>query len=267
MRALPLRPRVASPRFAVISSPRSANTWLRRLLGQLFDLEEIPVHAPAEVPWGELPERCIVQLHWPRDPALVARLRRERFQICVLVRHPLDMLVSILHFCAHEPLTARWLDGAHGDEREIVGAEPCSAEFVRYAASPRARALVGVSPQWWNRHAVARLRFEDFVTDPADGLAKIVTDSRIAPVMAISETLRDLPFGRLQIETDNAHFWQGRVGLWRELLPAALAHQIAAPYVSHAQRFRYELAPDRSLDLEAARAHWRELARVPGRVS
>ena len=39
------------------------------MLACLYGLEEYAVHTPDGLPWTELPDRCIVQLHWRKEPA------------------------------------------------------------------------------------------------------------------------------------------------------------------------------------------------------
>jgi hypothetical protein len=250
-------------RFAILSSPRSANTWLRRLLVEYLALEERAVHTPGELDWAHVPERCVLQLHWPRVPALTRLLDEHEFHVCVLARHPLDTLVSILHFAAHEPLTARWLDGAYGDERALIGAEPCSDAFVRYGTSARARALIGITPQWWTPSAAARLRFEDLIERPVLELEGLAARTGIEPAMSAAAAVETISFGRMQLEGGNEHFWQGRPGLWRVLLPAAYTDEVARPYRAHALAFQYDLTPDAALTLEAARRNWRAVVRPP----
>ena len=250
-------------RFAILSSPRSANTWLRRLLVEYLDLEERAVHTPRELDWSRIPERCVVQLHWPAVPELRRLLDEHAFSVCVLVRHPLDTLISILHFAAHEPQTARWLDGAHGDERAIIGAEPCSDAFLRYATGRRARALIGITPEWWTPRAIARVRFEDLIRRPTDELERIATRSGVEPVIGPAQAVQAVSFARMQQEGGNEHFWQGRPALWRELLPLPYAHELARPYRVHADRFDYDLSPDPALTLDEARRSWQAVVRPP----
>jgi hypothetical protein len=250
-------------RFAILSSPRSANTWLRRLLVEFLALEERAIHAPRELDWSRVPERCVLQLHWPPVPELTQLLDDHDFRVCVLVRHPLDTLISILHFAAHEPDTARWLDGAHGDERAIIGAEPCSDTFLHYATSSRARALIAITPQWWTASATARLRFEDLIRRPVHELERIAEVAREEPVISAADAVEMVSFARMQQEGDKEHFWQGRPGLWRALLPPSYARDIARPYHSHAGQFHYDLTPDPALTVEEARRNWRAVARPP----
>ena len=107
----------------------------------------------------------------------------------------------------------------------IVGSYPA---FVHYATSSRARALLGVSPQWWTARALASFAL------------------RVCARAA-----------------DKEHFWQGQPGLWRALLPASYTRELALPYHDHAERFHYDLIPDPALTLEEARRNWREVVRPP----
>ena len=142
-------------RLAVVSTPRVGNMWLRRQLVALYGLEERSSHTPDEVDWPALPSACVLQLHWARTRAFERTLRRNGFRVLVLTRHPLDTLISILHFARHEPETARWLDGAEGDEHSILDADPTSPAFRAYATGRRAHALINLSSRWWDRSLVS----------------------------------------------------------------------------------------------------------------
>ncbi len=200
--------------------------WLRRLLASAYALDEVSAHTPREVEWDALPERCALQLHWRHTPEFVDLLRRHRFSVAAVVRHPLDVLVSILQFAPHEPDTARWLDGEGGDESALRGADPASPEFLDYATGPRARALLSVTPEWLP-HANAVVHYTDLIADTAGSLDAITRalgePARLSPAhVAASVTFEDL-----KSEARNNHFWQGRPGLWREVLPDRVAHAIA----------------------------------------
>jgi hypothetical protein len=231
--------------------------WLRRLLAVAYALDEVSAHAPREVDWDALPERCALQLHWRHTPDFADLLRRHRFSVAALVRHPLDVLVSILQFAPHEPDTARWLDGEGGDESSILGIDPSSPEFLDYATGPRARALLSVTPEWLP-HANATVHYTDLVSDTAGSLAAIARaldePARLSPAtVAASVTFEDL-----KMEAGNNHFWQGRPGLWREVLPDDATRAIV-----HAQPSIVELgftADPVGVSAEQARRRWAELA-------
>ena len=149
-------------RVAILSTPRSGNTWLRHLLMKAYDAVGIVVFSPTEVDWSNLPQSCVLQIHWRRLPLFVQRLEYHGFRIVALARHPLDVLISILHFSLHHS-TARWLEGEGGNESSILGAMPGSALFQEYATGPRAAALLDVTRQWWNAPGSYRIHFEDLV--------------------------------------------------------------------------------------------------------
>lgn len=101
---------MASLKIAVISTPRSGNTWVRSVLSKALKLEQIAVHNPQEIP-PILPERVALQIHWYREPNFQAILKSNGFKVVTIARHPLDVLISALRFIPHEPLTSRWLEG------------------------------------------------------------------------------------------------------------------------------------------------------------
>lgn len=229
--------------------------WLRRLLVALYGLEERSAHTPGEVDWDGLPERCVLQLHWYRTRELRRLLRASGFAEVVTVRHPLDALLSILQFAPHEPQTARWLDGLHGDEHEVIGAAPTSSAFLRYATGPRARALLDVSPRWWD-HAAYAVRYEDLVADPPGRLGELAVAIGVEPSREPAEVVEEASFGRLAAEARNSHFWQGRAGHWHELLPADVAEPIARAHRKLLRRFDYVVDPDPTLTADEARVRW-----------
>jgi hypothetical protein len=230
--------------------------WLRRLLVAAYGLEERSAHTPHELDWDALPDECVLQLHWHRTADFLTLLGRHGFVVAVLARHPLDVLVSILHFAPHEPQTARWLDGEAGDESAILGSEPVSEAFLAYATGPRARALLSVTPEWWP-HARTRVRYEDLVADPARELERIARALAARPVVPAADAASAVRFPELQREASNQHFWQGRAGLWRHLLPPDVARTIAAAQPAVAA-LGYEVDAD-GPTTEEARARWAEL--------
>jgi hypothetical protein len=246
-------------RLALVSAPRSGNTWLRRLLACLFRLEEHAAHTPQELNWDGLSKNCIIQLHWPATQPFAAQLARYDFKVVGLVRHPLDTLISILHFATHEPQTSHWLDGAYGDEHSIVGAEPCSEQFAAYATGSRARALIGISSEWTRRSDIC-VRFEDLVFAPAKELQRVIECSGMLPVTSPAKVINDFSFAPMQREVTNHHFWQGNPGLWRSLLPAKDARAISRPYHNHALQYGYDLVPNARLTRADAQRKWADIA-------
>ncbi len=251
-------------RLAIISSPRSGNTWLRHLLSSIYGLEPVLAFSPAGVDWDSIPDRCLLQTHWHRTDDFLKLLARHDFRVVALARHPLDLLLSILQFAAHEPLTARWLEGEGGDESSIVGARPRSPEFVQYATSRRAVALLSVTSQWWRSPGCWSLRYRDLVADPSGQLGRL--DEALGGARERRTTIADAvaanTLQRLRPTSGNRHFWQGRPALWRELLTAAEARRIADAHRAAFEQPGFEVDPDPALDGRQADANWDRLTSV-----
>ncbi len=245
-------------RLAVVSTPRSGNCWLRHMLAQTFELCEIIVHLPSEIPWDDLPPRAIVQLHWLPDEKFRGSLERYGFRVVVLARHPLDVLISALAFSQHDESTLRWLNGAGGDERGIAGADPLSEAFLDYAVGPRARALLGVSVAWWNLPGVVSVRYEDLMLDPERRFERLVAQFEVTPRKAPAEVAaRSRPDDMRQQNIHMLfHVWQAQGSLWRRFLPADAARRICAAHESVLATLGYACDPDESLSAEVARQAW-----------
>jgi Sulfotransferase domain len=170
-------------RIALVSTPRSGNTWFRRLLATTFMLEDRAVHNPEDLVWHELPERFVLQCHWHKFEPFTSLLEENLFRVVVLSRHPLDVLISILHFAPHNAETARWLEGDGGNEVSIYGAKPRDSAFLEYAAGPRAAALLSVSHEWRQAEGRYSVRYEDVVRDPAGELKRLAAalDQPVTP--------------------------------------------------------------------------------------
>ncbi len=219
-------------RIAIIGSPRSGNRWARMVLARTLGLQEFAIHNWTDLP-SELPEECILGIHWYREPNFQSFLRKNEFRLVVLARHPLDVLLSVLHFIRFEPMTSRWLEGNCALASELIGSSPLSEAFNRYATSWGAENLLSVGYQWWHDPPILKVRYEDLVADPNDEFTAIAstfggsTSGLEAILREIScESFRALP---------NRHGWQGRPGLWRRLIPTIKALKI---YAYHRRVFK-----------------------------
>jgi LPS sulfotransferase NodH len=251
-------------RIAVVSTPRSGNTWLRGLVADLIGADQSARHRPKDFDWEALPEDAVIQLHWHPTPAFRQLLAEHDFSVLTIARHPCDVLLSILHFCRHEAATDQWLDGQAGDERGLRSARPSSAEVVDYALSERFRALASVSPAW---HGVAdaEVRYEDLVKDPAGVLLRatallgLVIDQERLEMVIRSKSLE-----AMKPTSTNHHYWQGRPGIWRQLLPEKTLVALRPTLEQFARPFNYDLGGE-ATTAAAANALWDRLrADAPG---
>jgi hypothetical protein len=246
-------------RVVIVSTPRSGNTWLRHLLSVVYEIPTIAVHNPRDLDWDTLPRDCILQMHWHPIPSFLTRLEHGQFRVIVLARHPLDTLISILHFSLHEP-TARWLEGEEGNERSIFGAMPRSSAFLQYAAGPRSRALLSVTAEWWNLPGAIQVHYESMVRDPQAELARVVEILGGEIKKPLGTALAATTIPRLRAMTqNNHHFWQGKIGLWKSLLTAHEAIEIARTYATVMETLSYACDPDPDLNAVQADSNWLKL--------
>jgi hypothetical protein len=251
--------------LVLLSTPRSGNNWLRYLLERVFRLSSGAVHSPADVDWKKLPPDFLLALHWHPLPSFLEQLRENGFRPMVLVRHPLDVLVSILHFALHysdAEATLRWLEGEGGSEKPIFAAMPRSTAFLDYATGSRVRALLAVSHEWWHVTGCLRIRYEDLVRDPEGELGQIAAGLDVSPRGSIADAVAATTIPKLQELTGcKPHYWQGKSGLWRGLLTAAEARYIAAAHPAVFADLGYVCDPDPALDGSHADANWINLLR------
>lgn len=247
-------------RTAIVSTPRSGNTWLRHLLATTYGIPSLAVHELAEPEWADLPAECVLQLHWRRKASFAQRLSDAGFRVITIARHPLDTLISILQYALIDGDTHHWLHGSGGDESGLFGAMPRSRAFVKYACGPRAAELFTVTSDWWVQPGTLHVRYEDLTADPVAELSKLVGELGPPRVEKLADAVSRNTIDRLRPTASNGHFWQGKPGLWKQLIPAAEAHEIAAAIPESFSRYGYTCDPDPNLTADAADATWVRLA-------
>lgn len=135
-------------RIAVISTPRSGNSWIRSVLAGALGMQEIAVHNYLDIQ-EQLPDRCFLQIHWYREPNFQTWLAANKFRTLCVARHPLDILLSVMHYIRYEPDTAKWLGGNVDIPSQLLSASPASKAFLDYAIGDGAENLLSISYQWW----------------------------------------------------------------------------------------------------------------------
>jgi hypothetical protein len=100
------------------------------------------------------------------------------------------------------------------------------------------------------------VRYEGCVRDADGELARL--EAALGPVRCGSRAaaVEACSLARLRRAATNNHFWQGQPGLWRHLLPAAEAREIAAAVAPVLGALGYECDPDPDLDARTADRNW-----------
>jgi len=247
-------------RIAITSTPRSGNTWLRHILCAAYDAVGITAHSPSDVDWAHLPDDCILQIHWHPTESFRELLEHYAFRVVVVVRHPLDVLISILQFALYNS-TARWLEGEAGNEASILGAMPRSDAFLSYCQGPRASVLLGLSKEWWLIPACLRIRYEDLVEDTSravTGLTAVLAGTLKRP---LHDVIAGASLEKLRASTRrHHHFWQGKVDGWRRFFTAREATLLREIHHSLCTELAYDCAADPDLSGQEADENWIRLA-------
>lgn len=244
-----------SRRLLLTSTPRSGNTWLRTMLRTTLDITEAAIDTPPELDWVNLPDGFVVQMHARRTATILNLLSDFNIQPLVVIRHPLDVLISILHFCTFETRTARWLDGEGGSETSILGRSPVEPEFLEYALSTRAEVLLGISPEWL-RAGCRSVRYENLVAAPAEVLEKLLRGQ--PAIVPVEKVVDDCRIEKLRASARNRHFWRGQPGLWRSLIPAAWAAQIYSRHQEVFESLGYDVEGAVPLNPSEIQATWEQ---------
>lgn len=243
-----------SARIAIVSTPRSGNTWLRGMLSRVFGLQEIAIHTPEELDWDRAPKRCAVQIHWLRTDPFPGLLDRHGFQVVTLARHPLDVLLSALNYNSYTHFRESCPEGPSCPTCAILEAKPRDPAFLDYCCVHEGPSILSHSPDWWPAPGVHRVRYESLVHEPHETLGALVTALGLDVRKSVDEAVADYDMNLLRSyrETMHYHYWQGRPGLWRTMLPAAEARRIAATHAEVFSTLDYQCDPDESLtDLQA----------------
>lgn len=219
-------------RIALISAPRSGNTWVRDVIARSLCLEQYAVHRYWDMP-KPLPSRCIMQIHWRRDARFKEYIDGNKFKVITIARHPLDILASILQFSQYCDEVDQWLDGNAGKISALKDSNATCDQFKEFALSPEYAHLLGVTLDWWADPSSKRLRYEELVSKPQKlfyALCKDYGCKRRDVKHAIAIHASDV----LPVLRKCHHFWTGNPGAGRLQIPLSLRLRV---YIKHYKLF------------------------------
>jgi hypothetical protein len=242
-------------RIALISTPRSGNTWIRKLLANIYDLHEFAAHNPNEINWCALPENVIVQIHWRHTESFRETLKSNSFRVVTISRHPLDVLISILHFSQHSKNTKNWLNGYGGDESSLLGVNPLSSSFLDYSVGKRVQALLEITSDWKKVDSTINVSYEAMVSDQI-GTLRSLTSMLGGHPGGYDEAIRKNGITELRKNSGNFHFWQGRPNLWSDLLTLQEVLYIRENQMGLANS-EYNFGVDKHLTSDKAINNWK----------
>lgn len=245
-------------RIAIISTPRSGNTWLRRLLSDIYSLEEIGEHKFNDF-YIPKKDNLIIQIHWPYNKRILEVLKKNNFKILSLSRHPLDILISILRFSRFSLGFNRWLGGLK-DINKITFLNPYDKEFVDYALGDEINQLFEVSGSWWQQDDVIKVSYEDLNNDPVKVLKDIIKkldypdripQKKLESVVSQNSLIK---FSKMITR----HGWKGMNNNWQNFFLKNDAKKIFNKYKKLSQNDHYEFEDNYKLTHKNAAKNWKQ---------
>jgi hypothetical protein len=223
----------------------------------LYQVPGTAVHSPDGIDWSTLPPDCVLQLHWKNTSDFVKFLEEQQFRVVSVARHPLDTLISVLQFSLRDYSTSQWLLGEGGGEESIYGAMPCSSAFLEWACGIRAKTILSITTGWWALGTSARIRYEDLVLNPVCELEGLVDMLGMKPRVSFVDAIEANTLAQLRVRTTvQHHFWQGKFGLWKALLPEQHAKTVERFHPSCFADLGYDCDADPGLTIAQADANW-----------
>jgi hypothetical protein len=252
-------------RIAVVSTPRSGGTWASLVVQHALDLVGLTAPHPGDLDWLALPDRALIHLHWPRTPYLQSLLDKAGVQVVTIIRHPFDVMLSVLRFAQMTPATADWLWGEAGSENILLDADPTSPQFAQWAMSERAAALVDVSRSWAACRGVVSVRYESLIASPDEEFSTLLQALGVKEMHALAEAIERYSPARVN-RIGFGHSWLASSGVWQELFTSDLVDLLLARYRGHLQDAGYSTEISGVADREEALKRWIDLSATSGRL-
>lgn len=235
-------------RLAIICTPRTGSSWLAMLLASACRLvtTELPPRAMPKL--TEVPDGTILHLHLPSSDEHAAGFDRHGVAVLTITRHPLDVLVSQLHYR---------LDARYDPSRaNLMTLTPSSRRFVEWASSEDVARDLAISAGWVQRPGVVGVRYETLVDDPLTTLAGVIDAVGAAPVRPLEEAIALSGVSALREITQVNHVLTARAGAWRDLIPASSADEIGRVHSEVLGSLGYRVDADPDLTAEQADLRW-----------
>lgn len=233
-------------RIIVVSTPKTGNTWMSRLLSTIYDLPGAvlpPTFRPAAA--DQLGSRWVVLQHYYPEPRLLAWGREHQVQFVTMLRHPGDILVSLWHMIrnrSYDPNRDLGLSAMLMQDGEQMG-----RYAVKYVEEDFFYGLY-ISLDWEKSGESVVVRYEELWRDPVTTLAHLTEQIKPVPRSQI-ETAVDLcdirMLRRLHDDPDGKMFRKGGPGSWRHELPGRVVDVFRHrdPYPDIFRELGYTLDP------------------------
>lgn len=228
-----LHPSLRARLVLQISNPRVGGTLFNELLGDITGWPALQGGTDKyAVDYNAIGGPLIMHMHTPAE-----ELDRNKiplpYQVVTLARDPIDTLISGFMFVQKNP-TIDWLN------RRVFPSvvkwrdlKPNSKEFLKWATSKGAEAMLSVTKSWWYT-ADARVKYEEYKSNPVEAIGavlKVIDSSNEYHATTILNTVTKLDKSFLT-KTSNRHRWDGGIGYSTKYLSAHSIEKIRQYHAS-----------------------------------
>ncbi len=233
-------------KILIVSTPKTGNTWVKRLLANVYDLPIVKAGMkfdPAEI--ENLGPRWITHQHYRARADVIDCGQRNNIVLVTTIRHPCDALVSKFH---HVKNFGKHLPYADVDRSLVILQD--GDEIGEHTASyvvDGFSTFLAISLGWLRSGKSHIIRYEDLKRDPV-GTLQNLTDSICAVARERIEQAVEACDIRRMRKTPRAskHFRQGKVGSWRSELPRQIIEILRStdPFPAQFAELGYSLDQD-----------------------
>lgn len=229
-------------RIAIISTPRSGNTWVNYCLSDILGYPTVGIHRYSDIQASlVLPNRLILQIHWQHEDKVFQNfLTKNHFFKLTIARHPLDVLISILRFTQVQTSPLLWLDNKIS-VLDLPGVDPSQQKFIDWCLSDNATKILEISYMWAMSGDAYLLRYEDMIEDPVKRMQEILNKVGAKTSDKTIKTTID-KFSPEFFRQKQQHSWRATKDNWHEFFTKSDAKKIFQKHKHIFEYFNYDIS-------------------------
>jgi hypothetical protein len=237
-----LQPQPPPLRILILSTPKTGNTWLARLLSAIYELPQLGLTVPFDRDQARsLGARWVVFHHVRPSPEILDWIDQTQPFLVSVTRHPADVLVSLYyHVRGFQPGP---LD-ANAVQAMLAG--PYERTDIASDAGGSFQDDLECSLSWMRTGRAHIVRYEDLWRDTRRELIRLTSLIYPVPERSIELAIErgDFSLMRRLAGKHGRFFRSGKVGNWLEALPEEVCAELSKdPYRRIIGELGYSMDP------------------------
>jgi hypothetical protein len=237
-----LQPDLPPLRILILSTPKTGNTWLARLLSSIYELPQLGLVLPFDPNQARsLGPRWVLFHHVRPSQPILDWINDIQPVVVTVIRHPADVLVSLYHH------VRGFQDGPmDGDALRAMLTGPYERNNIASDAKDSFQDDLECSLSWMHTGLSHVVRYEDLWRDTHGELKRLTSSICPVPESRIDLAIErgDLSLMRRLAGEHGRFFRSGKVGNWQGALPQDVCDQLTqAPYRRIIEELGYSMNP------------------------